>query len=446
MIIRRLFSISNRSFFLKKPQFDVKRIIEMIPQYQTSIQNRELIEADSIIRSLQLLGERYQNIKEIDKVIADIQIQRKSIEAQIKKDKTKITEYSAALKALKEQYNDQNSKSSELKKKILETCKSLPNTLDPTVPLDAPQIEQWINPLKTHKTSEAQAHVDIMLKKNMLDLQTASNVTGMSWYYLLNDGARLQQALVAYALKKANENGFSSCVPPSITKKELIDACGFNPRDMNNERQIYALQDTNLGLVATAEIPLAGLGANKVLELNSGECSKKLVGVSRCYRAEAGARGKDTKGLYRVHEFTKVELFCWSKPETSAKVLEEIKQFQISVVEELGIPAKVLNMPSNDLGNPAFKKYDIEAWMPGRGKFGEISSASNCTDFQSRRLNTKYRDDNTGKLEYVHTLNGTAMAIPRVIVALVENFYDPSTGKISVPECLREFMNGQRYI
>ena len=418
----------------------------MIPQYQTSIQNRELIEADSIILNLQQLSEQYQRIKTIDKIIADIQIQRKSIEAQIKKDRTKITEYSATLKALKEQYQDQDNELSELQKKVFETCRSLPNVLDPTVPLKAPKIEQWINPLKAYESSEAQEHVGIMLRKEILDLQTASNITGTSWYYLLNDGARLEQALVAYALKKANDHGFASCTPPSITKRDLIDACGFNPRDMNNERQIYALQDTNLGLVATAEISMAGLGANKVLNFNSDECSKKLVGVSRCYRAEAGARGKDTKGLYRVHEFTKVELFCWSKPENSAKILEEIKQFQISIVDELGLTAKVLNMPSNDLGNPAFKKYDIEAWMPGRGKFGEISSASNCTNFQSRRLNTKYKNDKTGKLEYVHTLNGTAMAIPRVMVALVENFYDSSTNKIHVPKCLREFLNGQRYI
>lgn len=446
MILRRFFSSSSCKSFLKKPQYDVKRILENIPQYQTSIQNRELIEAENITLDLQQLAERYQHIKKIDKAIADIQIQRKSIEAQIKGDRTKITEYSAALKALKEQYQDNDKELSELKIKVLETCESLPNLLDPTVPAKKPQVDQWINPLKEYETSETRAHVDIMLKKKMLDLQTASNITGTSWYYLLNDGARLEQALVSYALKKANENGFASCVPPSITKRELIDACGFNPRDMNNEKQIYALQDTNLGLVATAEISMAGLGANKVLDLNSAEGAKKLVGVSRCYRAEAGARGKDTKGLYRVHEFTKVELFCWSKPENSSKILEEIKQLQISTVEELGLSAKVLNMPSNDLGNPAFKKYDIEAWMPGRGKFGEISSASNCTDFQGRRLNTKHKNGDTGKLEYVHTLNGTAMAVPRVMIALVENFYDPSTDKIFIPECLREFMNGQQYI
>ncbi|EJS43505.1 dia4p [Saccharomyces arboricola H-6] len=446
MIIRRCFSISSCKSFLKKPQFDVKRIIELIPQYQTSIQKRELVEADNITLGLQQLDEQYQRIKKIDRAIADIQTQRKSIEAQIKKDKTKIGEFSAALKSLKEQYQDQDSELSELKTRVLDVCRSLPNLLDPTVPLKTPQIDQWINPSKEYEASETRAHVDIMLKKEMLDLQSASNVTGMSWYYLLNNGALLEQALVSYALKKANENGFASCVPPSITKRELIDACGFNPRDMNNEKQIYTLQDTNLGLVATAEIPMAGLGANKVIDLSSAGHAKKLVGVSRCYRAEAGARGKDTKGLYRVHEFTKVELFCWSKPENSAKILEEIKQLQISIVGELGLSAKVLNMPTNDLGNPAFKKYDIEAWMPGRGKFGEISSASNCTDFQSRRLNTKYKRDNTGKLEYAHTLNGTAMAVPRVIIALVENFYNPSTNKIYVPECLREFMNGQQYI
>lgn len=182
---------------------------------------------------------------------------------------------------------------------------------------------------------------------------------------------------------------------------------------------------------------------HKVIDLSNGP--KKLVGLSRCYRAEAGASGKDTKGLYRVHEFTKLELFCWSKPEESEKLLESLKDFQIDIITSLGLTAKVLNMPANDLGASAYKKYDIEAWMPGRGTFGEVTSTSNCLDFQSRRMDTKFKRQVNEKLEYVHTLNGTAMAVPRILLALVENFYDPKTQMIVIPECLRPHMQNKEY-
>lgn len=251
-------------------------------------------------------------------------------------------------------------------------------------------------------------------------------------------------ALTLYATKKAREHGFAMCIPPSVAKNEVIDACGFRPRDMNNEQQIYHVADTTWGLTATAEIALAGMGINTTMDLSPGP--KKVCGISRSYRAEAGARGKDTRGLYRVHEFTKVELFCWSTPDQSEQVLEDLRRFQIELVSELGLSAKVLNMPANDLGAPAFQKYDIEAWMPGRGSFGEITSTSNCTDFQSRRMNTKFKDPSTGKASYVHTLNGTALAVPRVIIALVENFYDPKSDSIAIPEPLIPYMDGKESI
>ena len=199
-----------------------------------------------------------------------------------------------------------------------------------------------------------------------------------------------------------------------------------------------------MGLVATAEITLAALGFNQIMELPQGDV-QKYVGLSRSYRAEAGARGKDTRGLYRVHEFSKVELFCWCNPTKGDEVLESLKEFQIDIIQSLGLYGKVLNMPANDLGNSAYKKYDIEVWMPGRGSFGEVSSASNCRDFQSRRLNSRFKNKD-GSLKYLYTLNGTAMAVPRVVIAIVENFYDQKTDMIKIPRPLVPYMNGKEYI
>lgn len=446
MITSRFFSTAGIKGFLKKPQFDVKSIVSNIHLYEKSIRNRGIVESTKVLEELNKLPEIHESERKLNKELAKVQAKRKSVESCIKSDRSTIKELSADIKLLKQQAHSLSNELNAIDNHVLEICSSLPNLIAPSVPLTEPEIVKWLNPShsNSYAAEESRHHVDIMVKKNMLDLQTASYVSGSSWYYLLNAGAELEQALVSFAIAKAKSAGFQMCIPPSIVKNDVIDACGFRPRDMNNEQQIYHITDTSLGLTATAEISLAGLGINKIIDLSTGP--KKLVGLSRSYRSEAGARGRDTKGLYRVHEFTKVELFCWSRPQDSEQLLEQLKNLQQDIVQSLGLTAKVLNMPANDLGAPAFKKYDIESWMPGRGSFGEITSASNCLDFQSRRMNTKFRNEETGKLEYVHTLNGTAMAVPRVIVALVENFYDPTTQKIEIPQCLRKYMDDKEYI
>lgn len=429
---------------LKKPQFDVKYILSKLNEFSESIEARELANGGELQSYLKELPELYKKSRTIDHTIAELQHSRKSIEIQVKQDKTRAKELASDLKSLKQQYQDLLKSQREVKAQITETCGSLPNLIHPSVTKSpSPIIDQWINKKNSYVPNEKCGHLDIMLKKGMVDFETASNVTGTSWYYLCNEGAQLEHALVQYATKKAREANFKLVIPPSVARNDVIDACGFRPRDMNNEQQIYRLADTDLGLTATAEIALAGMGINSTLDLSSAP--KKICGVNRAYRAEAGAGGKDTKGLYRVHEFTKVELFVWAKPEESDQILEELKQFQIDIVTELGLSAQVLSMPSNDLGSPAYKKYDIEAWMPGRGSFGEITSTSNCTDFQSRRMHTRFRNSQ-GELEYVHTLNGTAIAVPRVIVALVENNYDPETGNISIPSALQPYMDNLKFI
>lgn len=429
---------------LKRPQFNVKSIINSIDLYRDSVSKRQLRCSSELLERLNQLPQSYQDIKDLNHKLAVIQRDRKSVETLIRKDKSSIATLASEIKRFKEQYQDVTNQLSKIDSELNELCGSLPNLVAPDVPLDEPEIVEWINPKESYESDLGRDHVDILLKKSLVDFQTASNVSGTSWYYLLNEGAELEEALVSFAMQRAKEAGFKPCIPPSIVRNEVIDSCGFRPRDMNNEQQIYHIEGTPMGLTATAEIALAGLGINKVVDLTEGP--RQLVGVSRSYRAEAGARGKDTKGLYRVHEFTKVELFCWSKPGESPDVLEKLKDLQINIISSLGLSAKVLNMPANDLGAPAFKKYDIEAWMPGRGSFGEVSSSSNCLDFQSRRLNTKYKDPITGKLEYVHTLNGTAMAVPRILLAVVENNYDPATGTITIPEALRKFMGGRTCI
>lgn len=420
--------------------------MDNLPKYEHSIKSRELVSEKELLGKLQLLPTQVAELKELNKNINDIQRRRNSLELDIKKNKSKLMELLPEIKSLKERFQSVTLVINDITERVEETTSALPNLLNENSPLNGvPEVVHWINKPSTEpKPDEERSHVEIMKMKNMIDLQSASNTTGTSSYYLLNEGAQLEMALTNYAVDIARKHGFQFVIPPSLARLGVIDACGFRPRDMNGEKQIYAIEGQDVGLVATAEITLAALGFNNTIEFDDSS-SKKVVGLSRCYRAEAGARGKDTKGLYRVHEFSKVEMFCWSTPESSNKLLESLKDIQIELFTNLGLYAKVINMPTNDLGNPAFNKYDIEAWMPGRGSFGEISSTSNCTDYQSRRLNTKYKSED-GKLNFVHTVNGTAMAVPRVILAIVENFYNKETNMIEIPEPLIPYMGGKKYI
>lgn len=304
------------------------------------------------------------------------------------------------------------------------------------------------------------SHVDIGSELSLLDFPAAATTSGWGWYFLLNEAAQLEQALVQYALSVAMRRGWQLVSPPSIVYSHIVAACGFQPRDANDEQQIYSLSQSaadsgrgkpELSLAATAEIPLAGMKANTVFEANELPC--KRIAVSRCYRAEAGARGVDTKGLYRVHEFTKVEMFAWTSPDlpTSTAVFEEMLAIQTEILQSLGLHARILEMPSADLGASAFRKRDIEAWFPSRRSrddgWGEVTSASICTDYQSRRLATRVKVPSKGNaLAFPHTVNGTAMAIPRVLAALLENGWSEEERTVRVPDVLRPWMGGLEVI
>lgn len=329
---------------------------------------------------------------------------------------------------------------------------SLPNRTHTSTPIGTePKVLSYINShLAATDWAAKKPHTDVGAELGLLDFTSASTVSGWGWYYLLNDAVLLEQALVNYALTRARERGWWLVSPPSIVYSHIASAAGFRPRDQHGEQQVYALETAEgkfpHSLAGTAEIPLAGLGANRVF--GEEELPLKVVGAGRAYRAEAGARGVESKGLYRVHEFTKVELFAWVPPDpgSSEKIFEEMLAFQTDLVAELGFYARVLEMPTTDLGASAHRKIDIEVYMPSREKkdpWGEVSSLSNCTDYQSRRLNTRAKLKGGGK-DFAWTLNGTAVAIPRILIALLE--YGYAEGSVRVPEVLRPFMGGQETI
>ncbi|KAJ1338280.1 seryl-tRNA synthetase [Microdochium nivale] len=300
------------------------------------------------------------------------------------------------------------------------------------------------------------SHVHIGAELGLLDFAGAATTSGWGWYYLLGEGAQLEQALVAYALTVVTKHGWTQVSPPSIVYSHITAACGFQPRDANGEQQVYALAQSagdaakgkpELSLTATAEIPLAGMKADTTLD--ASHMPMRRVAASRCYRAEAGARGADTKGLYRVHEFTKVEMFAWTSPDDgeATDVFDEMLDIQTEILQSLGLHCRVLEMPTADLGASASRKCDMEAYFPSRAAiadgFGEVTSASMCTDYQARRLATRVRRPADGKMVFPYTVNGTALAVPRVLAAILENGWDERDKTVTVPAVLRPWMDGK---
>ncbi|GMH39068.1 hypothetical protein BSKO_06966 [Bryopsis sp. KO-2023] len=296
-------------------------------------------------------------------------------------------------------------------------------------------------------------HVDLGEALDLVDFDSGAVVSGSKFYYLKNAAAMLEMALVNYAFQKVVGRGFTPIMTPDLVRESVLEKCGFRPRADNT--QVYGVRDSDLCLTGTAEVPIGGMFMDKTVE--ESELPIKVVAYGHCFRTEAGAGGTAGKGLYRVHQFSKVEMFVLSTPEQSEQMLKELIDLEEELFTELGLHFKILDMPSGDLGAPAYRKYDIEAWMPGLNRYGEISSASNCTDFQSRRLNIRFKptpppsEDGSKKkarklpTQFVHTLNATACAVPRLIVSILENFQQED-GSILIPEVLRPYMGGAESI
>ncbi|QDS97891.1 serine--tRNA ligase [Adhaeretor mobilis] len=287
-----------------------------------------------------------------------------------------------------------------------------------------------------------QDHVDLGVQHDLIDLEGGARVAGNGFYFLRNEGALLELALQQYAIEMLVAEGFIPTITPDLARGDIVAGVGFIPR--GPETQIYSVENNDLNLVATAEITLGGLYADQVID--EEQLPIKLCGISHCFRTEAGAAGRASRGLYRVHQFTKVEMFAFTLPEQSEDMHNYLCELECQFFDGLGIPYKVLDIASKDLGGPAYRKFDLEAWMPGRGdggEYGEVTSTSNCLDYQARRLNVRYRTKGEKGTKFVHTLNGTAVAISRAIIAILENCQQ-ADGSIIVPEVLQKWVGKER--
>jgi len=277
-------------------------------------------------------------------------------------------------------------------------------------------------------------HVALAKSLDLIDFESGAKVVGQKFYYLKNEAVLLELALINFAINKLVAKKFIPIITPDLARKEILKGSGFNPRDDSD--QIYNIQNTSLSLIATAEITIGGYHANETINLE--KLPLKYVGLSHCFRKEAGTYGQESKGLYRVHQFTKIEMYIICKPEDSEKLHQELLSVEKEIFTDLEIPFRVVDVCTGDLGGPAYRKYDLEAWMPMKNGYGEVTSTSNCTDFQARRLNIRYKD-NKNKKKFVHTLNGTAIAVSRALIAILEN-NQQSDGSIVIPEVLRPYM------
>jgi seryl-tRNA synthetase len=269
------------------------------------------------------------------------------------------------------------------------------------------------------------------LAGSRIDMERAAHVSGSRFAYLLGDLVMLEFALVGYALEKVRGEGFEPVVPPVLVREPALYGTGFLP---DTEQQIYRLADDELYLVGTSEVPLASLHRDEILA--GDRLPVRYAGFSTCFRREAGAAGKDTRGIFRVHQFDKVEMFSFVSPEDSPAEHERLLAIEESILQELQIPYRVVAIAVNDLGASAAKKYDLEAWLPGQGRYRELTSCSNTTDFQARRLDIRYRAAD-GRPAHVHTLNGTAVAVGRTIIALLENG-QREDGSVALPDVLAQ--------
>ena len=282
-------------------------------------------------------------------------------------------------------------------------------------------------------------HVELGEKLDLMDFEGGARVAGHGFYFLKNEAVLLELALQRYALEVLLAEGFTPATTPDLARNEILEGVGYIPR--GPETQIYSIVSSDLSLVATAEITLGGLLAGEIL--NAEELPLKLCGISHCFRTEAGAGGRAARGLYRVHQFTKVEMFAFTLPDQSEAMLDHFLGLECLLFDGLGIPYRVVDTATGDLGGPAYRKFDLAAWMPGRGDYGEVTSTSNCTDFQARRLGIRYRVKGEKGTRFVHTLNGTAIAISRAMIAVLEN-YQQADGSIRIPEALRALVGKDR--
>jgi len=378
-----------------------------------------------------LAGERSELMQELNELRQGQNEMAKSVGKE--RDPDRREGLIAESRRMKEQIPEIEAQLAAVEGRLREEMLKIPNMTHPDSPIgrdDTENVEIWRSGEPPAFGFEPKDHVELGEALGIIDFEAGTKVAGSKFYFLRGDAVLLELGLVRYALDKLIAHGYEPTITPDLARDEALVGTGFIPR--GPETQIYSIEDSDLSLVATAEITLAGSLADDILD--AADLPIRLAGLSHCFRTEAGSHGRASRGLYRVHQFTKVEMFGFTTPEQSEAMHEEMVGIEEEIFQGLGLPYRVVDICTGDLGGAAYRKYDLEAWMPGRNAYGEVTSTSNTTDYQARRLQIRYRK-NGGRPQLLHTLNGTAIAVSRALIPLLEN-YQQEVGSVLVPEAL----------
>ena len=363
--------------------------------------------------------------------------QRRNEQAAQLKGQRPSDEQIAAGKQLKEELAAREDELKKIEEDYLALLKSVPNVTQDDVPVGGEEDSVEIKKVG-EQNSGAKDHLDFATERGWLDFERGAKVAGNKFYYLKGDLALLENAITQFALDFVTKKGFIYMTVPHMVNSRVMTGTGFAPRTSEQSDE-YGIEGEDLSLIATAEIPLTGYHADEIID--EDKLPLMYAGLSPCYRKEAGTYGKHTRGLFRVHQFNKLEMYAFTLPENSNEMHEKLLALEEELWQAIGIPYHVINIASGDLGAPAAKKYDIEYWSPVDGKYRELTSCSNCTDYQTRNLNIRVRRKD-GRVEMLHSLNGTAVSLARSLVAVIEHF-QTADGRVIVPEVLRPYMGGR---
>ena len=347
----------------------------------------------------------------------------------------------AESRAMKDRIPEKETELADVERRLREELLKIPNMTHPDAPTgkddsENVEIRRWGE--IPEFGFDVKDHVELGESLGIIDFDAGARVAGSKFYFLRGDAVLLELGLVRYAMDILTQRGYQPTITPDLARDEMLVGTGFIPR--GPETQIYSVEDSDLSLIATSEIPLAGSMADEIVDEN--ELPIRLAGLSHCFRTEAGSHGRASRGLYRVHQFTKVEMFAFTTPEQSEELHAEMLEIEERIFQGLGLPYRVVDICTGDLGGAAYRKFDLEAWMPGRSDYGEVTSTSNTTDYQARRLRIRYRRDG-GRPQLLHTLNGTAIAISRALIALLEN-YQQEDGSVLLPEVLVPYVGKEK--
>ena len=347
----------------------------------------------------------------------------------------------AESRAMKDRIPEREAELAEVEARLREELLKIPNMTHPDAPIgrddsENVEIRRWGE--IPDFDFDVMDHVELGESLGIIDFDAGAKVAGSKFYFLRGDAVLLELGLVRYAMDILVERGYQPTITPDLARDEMLVGTGFMPR--GPETQIYSVEDMDLSLIATAEIPLAGSLSDEIVD--DGELPVRLAGLSHCFRTEAGSHGRASRGLYRVHQFTKVEMFAFTTPEQSDEMHAEMLEIEEQIFQGLGLPYRVVDICTGDLGGAAYRKFDLEAWMPGRNDYGEVTSTSNTTDYQARRLRIRHRKDG-GRPQLLHTLNGTALAISRALISLLE-VYQQEDGSVLLPKALIPYVGKER--